>query len=229
VPPGVDPVPESTGPSATTWLTLVTVITLVGVAAILLLSSSQWLQSSFDAEAVGQWIDSKGLSGVLAFAIGGALLTSIGLPRQLVALCAGYALSVLAGAALAIISVSCGALLTFTFSRYFARPWVQRNYPNATQKVDAFVGDQAFLKIVTIRFAPIGTNMLTNLAAGTTALPASVFFIASAIGFLPQTLVFVLIGNGLAINSQQQVLAAIILGIVSLLLCWLIYRRSGQK
>ncbi len=106
---------------------------------------------------------------------------------------------------------------------------MKRKYPEATRKADAFIHDQPFLKIVTIRFAPVGTNMLTNLASGTTALPVSTFFFASAAGFLPQTLVFVLIGNGLAINSQQQVAAAIVLGIVSLLLCWFIYQRSKKQ
>lgn len=215
--------------SAKTWLIFVTAITLVGVAIILLMSSSQWLGNKIDAETVGAWIDSKGTLGVIGLVVGGALLTGIGLPRQLVALCAGYGFNLLTGSALAIISVSCGALLTFSFSRYFARPWVKRKYPEATQRVDAFIHDQPFLKIITIRFAPIGTNMLTNLAAGTTALPASVFFVASALGFLPQTLVFVLIGNGLAINSQQRVVAAIVLAIVSLLLCWIIYKRTQRK
>ena len=221
--------PARATPSAKTWLYIVTAITLLGVAIILLMSSSQWLEDKVDAEAVSAWIDSKGVLGVIGLVVGGALLTGIGLPRQLVALCAGYGFDLFVGSALAIVTVSFGALLTFTFSRYFARPWVKRKYPEATQKVDTFIHDQPFLKIVTIRFAPIGTNMLTNLAAGTTALPASVFLTASAIGFLPQTLVFVLIGNGLAINSHQRVLAAVVLAFVSILLCWIIYKRTQHK
>ena len=221
--------PARATPSAKTWLYIVTAITLLGVAIILLMSSSQWLEDKVDAEAVSAWIASKGVFGVIGLVVGGALLTGIGLPRQLVALCAGYGFDLFVGSALAIVTVSFGALLTFTFSRYFARPWVMRKYPEATQKVDTFIQDQPFLKIVTIRFAPVGTNMLTNLAAGTTALPASVFLTASALGFLPQTLVFVLIGNGLAINSHQRVLAAVILAFVSILLCWVIYKRTQHK
>lgn len=194
-----------------------------------MLSSSQWFENRFDAESLAKWVESRGPLGVVAFALAGALLTGIGLPRQLVALCAGYGFSVANGLLLAIFSVSCGAMLTFCFARYVARPWVRKRFPDATQKVDRFTYDQPFLKIVTIRFAPVGTNMLTNLAAGTTSLPAPVFFTASAIGFLPQTLIFVLIGNGLAIDSNQRLAAALVLAVISLFLCAVIYRRARNK
>lgn len=213
--------------SAKTALIVVTVLTLAGVAV--LASAGQWIEAAIDAPALGHWIRSQGVPGAAAFALAGALLTGIGLPRQLVALCAGYGFDLLTGTLIAIVSVSCGALLTFTFSRYLARPWVKRRFPDAISKVDAFIHDQPFLKIVTIRFAPVGTNMLTNLASGTTSLPAFVFFIASIIGFLPQTLIFVLIGNGLAVNSQQRLYAALVLGIISLVLCWIIYQRSKNR
>lgn len=203
-------------------------ITLIGVAAIIALSSGQWIEQWFDAESLAAWVESRGALGIAVFVATGAVLTGVGLPRQLVALCAGYGFSVAAGVLLAIFSVSCGALLTFSFARYIARPWVRHRYPEATAKVDAFIHDQPFLKIVTIRFAPVGTNMLTNLAAGTTALPAPVFFTASALGFLPQTLIFVLIGNGLAIDSNLRLAAALVLAVISLILCGVIYRRTGK-
>jgi len=215
--------------SAKTWLLVITALTLIGVVLIFLVSPGQWLDERIDAEAMGQWIESQGTSGIVVFVIGGAMLTGIGMPRQLVALCAGYGFSLLEGLALAIVSVSCGALITFTFSRKVARPWVRQRYPDATNRVDSFIHNQPMLKIITIRLAPVGTNMLTNLAAGSTALPASVFFFASLIGFLPQTLIFVLIGSGLAIDSQQRLLVALALAVVSLLLCWFIYKRAKDQ
>ena len=208
------------------WLAIVTGLTLIGVLLIVLLSPMQWIENRLDTQSLGNWFESRGILGVLAFVLGGALLTSIGLPRQIVALSAGYGFDVLAGTVLAIFSVSCGALLTFTFSRRFARPWVMGKFPDAINTMDRFIRDQPFLKIVTIRFAPIGTNMLTNLAAGATALSASIFFTASVAGFLPQTIVFVLAGNGLAVGSHQQLILATVLGAISILLGWLIYRRS---
>jgi len=207
----------------------VTGLTLIGVLAIVVLSPMQWIENRLDSSSLGHWFESRGVLGVLTFAIGGALLTSIGLPRQIVALSAGYGFDVLSGTLLAIVSVSCGALITFTFARRVARPWVMGKFPDAINAVDKFIHDQPFLKIVTVRFAPVGTNMLTNLAAGATVIPASTFFSASVIGFLPQTMIFVLIGNGIAVGSRPQLILAMVLGIVSILLAWLIYRRSPGK
>jgi uncharacterized membrane protein YdjX (TVP38/TMEM64 family) len=67
--------------------------------------------------------------------------------------------------------------------------------------------------------------MLTNLAAGTTKLPAMVFFSASFLGFLPQSTLFVMAGNGLNINSHSQIILSVILLLLSVLLALLIYKK----
>ena len=188
----------------------------------------KYIEPYIDAKAFGDWIDQQGFYGMLAFFLFGTCTAAIGLPRQLIALIAGYSFGLLEGILLAIISISLGALLTFWFARFVARPWVRRRFPEAVVKIDSLVVDQPFLKILTIRFLPLGTNMLTNLAAGTTQLPATLFFSASVLGFLPQSTLFVLGGNGININSTHQILLSVCLLLLSSLLCWVIYRKHKQ-
>ncbi|MEH6578128.1 MAG: VTT domain-containing protein [Amphritea sp.] len=189
----------------------------------------QYLEQYVDAQALGSWVRQNGFNGIAIFIALGALTASVGLPRQLVALIAGYSFGLLQGLLLAITSVSLGALLTFWFARFIARPWVRRRFPEAVAKIDDFAADQAFLKILTIRFLPLGTNMATNLAAGTTSLSARIFFAASFLGFLPQTAIFVLGGNGLNIDSTGQIVLGGVLLLISSLLCLVIYRRHKTR
>lgn len=183
------------------------------------------IESYINPEALGEWIKKHGFGGISAFVLLSAIAAAIGLPRQLIALVAGYSFGLLVGLLLAISSISLGALLTFWFARFFARPWVQRRFPDAIKKIDNFIAEQPFLKILTIRFLPFGTNMLTNLAAGTTKLSATKFFSASFLGFLPQSALFVMAGNGFNINSNSQIILSVILLLFSALLALLIYKK----
>jgi len=55
-----------------------------------------------------------------------------------------------------------------------------------------------------IRFLPFGSNLVTNLAAGVSRVPAFPFFAGSAIGYLPQTVVFALLGSGVAVDPELR-------------------------
>lgn len=188
----------------------------------------KYIEPYIDAKALGVWVDQQGFFGMLVFVIFATCTAAVGLPRQLIALIAGYSFGLFEGVLLAISSISFGALLTFWFARFVARPWVRQRFPEAIVKLDSLIVDQAFLKILTIRFLPLGTNMLTNLAAGTTQLPAKLFFSASFLGFLPQSTLFVLGGNGLNINSSGQISLSVFLLLLSSLLCWFLYRKHKQ-
>lgn len=205
-------------------LALILLISLTAVWLSYAFPPLQYLKQYVDPQLLAGWVQQHGFNGIVIFIILGAITASLGLPRQLVALVAGYSFGLLQGVLLAITSISCGALLTFWFARFIARPWVRRRFPEAVAKVDRFTEDQAFLKILTIRFLPLGTNMLTNLAAGTTKLPAWVFFGASFIGFLPQTAIFVLGGHGFNMGSTGELVFAGILLLLSTLFCLVIYR-----
>lgn len=177
------------------------------------------------AHDIGSELSDLGLAGVLLVLLGGMLATAIGIPRQLIALICGFGFGFAAGLPLAIAACSLGALTTFLASRHLARNWVRRRFPAVANTLTRVAADDAFLKIVIIRFLPIGTNMLTNLAAGTTEMRLHVFLLASMLGFLPQTGIFVLIGHGLKVRSTDQLLLAGLLTIIALILSAWLYRK----
>ena len=192
-------------------------------------SPSALLGRFIDPQLIGRWVAAHGVVGIASFLAAGALAASFGVPRQLVSLVAGISFSLLPAMLMALASTAAGALLTFTASRYLARPWVRRRFPNAVAQIDALAHDQPFLKIVVIRFLPLGTNMLTNLAAGATNMPMRVFGAATLLGFIPQTAVFVLIGRGLQVDAKSQWLLTGVLTLIALVICVHLYQRHRAQ
>ena len=186
------------------------------------------LESLIDAAATGQFIASFGAPGMVVFFLAGALFTAFGLPRQLVAFIGGYTYGVLTGVVLGTFAAVVGAMLTFFFARWLARPYVARKFPRQVAAIDAFVRDKLFLKILTIRFLPFGTNLATNLASGATNVAVRPFVFASFIGFIPQMTIFALSGQGVSVGSSAQLSLAAGLFAISLAISLYIYRHRTQ-
>lgn len=181
-----------------------------------------------DASVIGDRIAVLGWLGIPAFIAFGMLFTSIGLPRQVVAFVGGYVYGIVAGVALGTLAAVLGATLTFYFSRWWARPFVLRKYPQLVSSIDSFTRDRLFLKIILIRFLPFGTNLATNLAAGAAATPIRPFALASLLGFVPQMTIFALSGHGIRVESNTQLIVAGCLFLISLVIAGYLYRQRGN-
>jgi uncharacterized membrane protein YdjX (TVP38/TMEM64 family) len=151
-------------------------------------------------------VSEGGIRGPVLFLALATLLTAIGLPRQVPAFVAGYAFGTWNGAAIALISqiLACG--IDFSWSRAMGRNFVYRRFGLALRKIDATLAARPFIATLTFRLMPVGSNILLNLAAGLSSVRALPFLAASAIGFIPQTIIFALIGRGSA-PTQTHVLA----------------------
>ena len=182
-----------------------------------------------DTSAIGDRIATLGWLGIPAFIAFGMIFTSIGLPRQAVAFIGGYVFGIAVGVALGTVAAALGAMLTFYCSRWLARPWVLRKYPQLVERIDGFIQDRLFLKILLIRFLPFGTNLATNLAAGAAATPARAFALASLLGYIPQMTIFTLSGHGIRVQSNTQLIVAGCLFLVSMVIGSYLYRQHKNQ
>ena len=180
-----------------------------------------------DTTAIGDFIASLGWFGIPAFIAFGMLFTSVGLPRQVLAFIGGYIFGISVGVALGTVAAVLGAMLTFYFSRWLARPFVRRKYPQLVASIDGFIRDQLFLKIILIRFLPFGTNLATNLAAGAAATPVRAFAFASLVGYVPQMTIFALSGHGVRVESNTQLIVAACLFLISMVIGGYLYRHRS--
>jgi uncharacterized membrane protein YdjX (TVP38/TMEM64 family) len=188
--------------------TLVVVGVLIGQYAVL--HSPETLKQWADAEIRG-----AGAGGILVFIAVGALFTGIGLPRQVFAVAAGYAFGISAGTVFALAAEMLGVLLGFLYGRFVGRKLVIRRYSARIRKVDDFLRDNPFSMTLAVRLFPVGNNLVVNLLAGVSKVAAAPFLAASLIGHLPQTLVFVMIGGGMAQSDLLQGALAVALFVVS--------------
>jgi uncharacterized membrane protein YdjX (TVP38/TMEM64 family) len=120
------------------------------------------------------------------------------LATLLTAFVAGYAFGAWDGAAIALVSQIFACGIDFTWSRVMGRAFVYRKFGPALRKIDATLAARPFVATLAFRLMPVGSNILLNLAAGLSSVRALPFIAASALGFIPQTVIFALIGRGSA-------------------------------
>ncbi|MHB1352849.1 MAG: TVP38/TMEM64 family protein [Thiobacillus sp.] len=175
------------------------------------------------------WIDARvrghGVEGALMFLLMGALFTAIGLPRQVIAFLGGYAFNVALGTLLGALAALLGCVLSFAYARFFGKDFVRARLGERPRRFDRFIQDHPFSMTVLIRLLPVGSNLLTNLAAGISSVRPTHFFAGTLLGYLPQTLVFALVGSGVHIAPIAKLSLAIGLFVVSSVLGVYLYQR----
>ena len=175
------------------------------------------------------WIDtevrSRGLSGYLLFVGAGALFTAAGLPRQIVCFLGGYAYGFLVGMLVALTATVVGCGIAFLFARLMGRDLIAPRLPRRLRRADSFIADHPFSLTLLIRLLPVGSNLATNLVAGLSSAALVPFLAASALGHLPQTLVFSLIGSGINVDPEARISLGIVLFAVSMAIGAYLYNR----
>ncbi len=181
------------------------------------------------------WIDARirghGFNGALLFLLMGGMFTAIGLPRQVIAFLGGYAFSVGLGTLLGALAALVGCMLSFSYARLFGKGLLRARLGERASRFDHFIHDHPFSMTVLVRLLPVGSNLLTNLAAGISSIRPASFFAGTFLGYLPQTLVFALVGSGVHIAPTIKISLAIGLFLVSGVIGAWLYRRfrHGQS
>jgi uncharacterized membrane protein YdjX (TVP38/TMEM64 family) len=178
------------------------------------------------------WVEREilghGAMGMLMFVAFGAVFTGVGLSRQVLAFVAGYAFGIAAGTGLALAGEIGGVVLAFFYARFLGRSFVTRKFPRRVRQVDDFLKLNPFLMTLAIRLLPVSNNLAVNLVAGVSSVPLIPFFVASAIGHTPQTVVFAIIGSGLTDGLMIKSALAVSLFVLSVWIGVYLYRAYRQ-
>ena len=179
------------------------------------------------------WIDEqirgKGLAGHLAFLAAGMMMTAVGFPRQAVSFLGGYGFGLGEGAALALGSTVLGCALAFYCARWVGRATVLGLFPDRIRRLDYFLHDHPFSTALLLRLLPLGSNLVTNLAAGVSGIRAMPFIAGSGLGFIPQTVIFALLGSGIHLDPALRITTGIILFFVSGMIGVTLFRRYRKS
>ena len=85
----------------------------------------------------------------------------------------------------------------------------------------------AFSATLTLRLLPVGSNIALNLLAGVSGVAAAPFLAASVLGYVPQTVVFALLGGGVRVSEGAQVALAAGLMVFSVAFGVMLLRRRS--
>ncbi len=169
----------------------------------------------------------SGATDAAWFVLLGALASAVGIPRQIVAFAGGYVWGFWAGTTLSLIAQILGAAADLFWARIIARDWVQARLRGRVQKLDRLLSRRPFAATLALRFMPIGNNLLLNLLAGVSAVPAFGFLAGSLVGFVPQTVIFALIGSGSRVARGTEIALGAALFVVSFVLGVIMLRWRG--
>jgi uncharacterized membrane protein YdjX (TVP38/TMEM64 family) len=202
------------------FATLASLLLVITLATLLLGDYGVSLQHYLNTLIPNTLFGALTLTTITTFAM------AIGLPRQIVALSAGFLFGASIGMLLATLAAVLACILTLMFARKLFANIVQRHYPNPLAKVSHFFSHDTFVKALIIRLLPAGSNFLTNVLAGTARSPMKPYIFGSALGFIPQMTIFSLMGAGLQVNGQQQLFISIILLVIAILLSGYLYQKK---
>lgn len=205
------------------------------VKGLVMIASLAAIGFGLNALGLGQaldthWLDDEvvghGLHGMAVFIGIGAVLAAVGVPRQLVAFGGGYAFGLWEGTLIALVAVTAGCVLAFFYARLLGRSLVAHRFGRRIGRLDAFLRSNPFSMTLLIRFLPVGSNVVTNLAAGVSSVPALPFIGGSAAGYVPQTVIFALLGTGVQVDPALRISLSVALFVASAVLGVALYRRA---
>ncbi len=142
------------------------------------------------------WTAAAGPEGWAAF-VGLYVLACVALlPGSVLTLGAGAAFGLWKGFLLVSVGSTLGAWASFLAGRYLLRDWVRRRLENvpAFAAVAGAVGHEGWKVVLLTRLSPVLPFNLLNYGYGLTTLGAGEYTLASWIGMMPGTFLYVYLG-----------------------------------
>lgn len=195
---------------------------LVGVIILVQLGG---MEQIINREWANAHLRSRGMQGVFMYMGLVAVLSPLGMPRQVLSAIGGYTFGALMGTVWASIGLAAGCGCGFFTARFLGREMFRCRFGKRIDKMDAFLAHSPLLMSMALRLFPLGNNALTTIAGGLTRIPAPAFIGGSSLGYLPQTIIFALLGSGIRVEPVFRTLVSTALFAASTILGLYLYRR----
>ena len=145
--------------------------------------------------------------------------TALSLPGGLLlSLATGFVFGRWVGTILVVLAATTGATLVFLAARYIFADAARRRLGAVGERINAGFTQNAFSYMLFLRLVPLFPFFLVNLAPAFTSIPLRTFVLATLIGIIPGTFVFVNLGQTLGrIESLKGLVSVETLGAFALL------------
>ena len=165
-------------------------------------------------------------AGAVAFSLPGGLVLS---------LTTGFVFGRWIGTALVVVAATVGAVIVFLAARYIFADAARRRLGALGERINAGFTENAFSYLLFLRLVPAFPFFLVNLAPAFTSVPLRTFVLATLVGIVPGTFVFVNLGETLGridslagLVSWETLIAFALLGALALVPVYLRRRASTR-
>jgi uncharacterized membrane protein YdjX (TVP38/TMEM64 family) len=197
------------------------IVTVLVAAALIWVLYYFMIPSSLQRQVARalDWVANLGLWGPIVFLVLYVLACVCFVPGSVLTLGAGALFGVVKGTILVSPSATLGATAAFLVGRYLARDWVARKIENNPEfrAVDKAVAEEGWKIVLLTRLSPAFPFNLLNYAFGLTRIRLRDYVLASWIGTLPGTILYVYIGSLAQAGARHTTPAEWALRVVGLL------------
>jgi uncharacterized membrane protein YdjX (TVP38/TMEM64 family) len=182
---------RNTPKGALGWLITLVAIIIALFLAMRFLPVGNWLRNFND------WVGEMSVAGILIFIIVYAVATVLLAPGSVLTIGAGFAFGLWKGFVAVSAGSTLGAALAFLVARFIARDKIERiaRRNEKFRRIDNAIGKQGAKLILLLRLSPIIPFNLSNYFYGLTAVKFWPYVVASWIGMMPGTFLYVYLGT----------------------------------
>ena len=180
-------------PSPRTWIRPA----LFALPILAIVGSLVFLPVKSTIAAMLEWTQGLGYWGYLVLIVAYIAATVLFVPGTLLTLAAGFLFGVVRGSITVSVASTTGAAAAFLVGRYLARRRIEQKVAGSPEfsVIDEAVGRQGFKIVLLTRLSPIFPFNLLNYAFGLTRVRFGSYVLASWIGMIPGTVLYVYLGS----------------------------------
>ena len=179
-------------------------MSIFALAAALLVLAGLGLPIREMAESIFGWIQENPNVSWLVFLGVYILATVLLLPGSLLTIGGGWLFGFVEGLVVVSLSSTLAASCSFLIGRYLARAWVEGKISEDARyrSLDRAIGERGFFVVLLTRLSPLFPYNLLNYAWGVSSVRLSRYVLASWMGMIPGTLLYVYLGAAASGVSQ---------------------------
>lgn len=174
-------------------------LVLLGIGAILLyvFNFTPLGRQIRDWDTLVAIFKTQDLRGEIYFVVISTLLTAAGVPRLLFYALGGFAFGFWEGLAWSLCSSLLGSFMAFRIARWGSRTWLIEHFGKRRFFNRIAHAEPTITSVALMRMLPV-SNVLINFGLALSQAGNRAFLLGSLVGFLPQGIVAVIIGSGIA-------------------------------
>ena len=170
-------------------------------------------------QAILDWVQQQGFWAPVLFILVYAGAAVAFIPGSILTLSAGAIFGVVKGAALVSVASTTAAAISFLLGRFALRGWIEKklSHKPAFKAIDEAVAREGWKMVLLLRLSPVFPFSLLNYGLGLTKIGFWPALLASWIGMMPGTILYVYLGSIAKVAAGETTTAQKVLYAVGLL------------